>query len=205
MLNSIPQIVILVFSVVLHEVAHGRVALWKGDTTARDAGRLALNPISHIDIFGTIIFPLLLLLTRSGILFGWAKPVPVNPWRFSDPKKDMALVGAAGPASNFLLAVVAGILIRLSIGSLGVNNALIQALSFAVSINLVLAFFNLMPIPPLDGSRIIMAFLPQELAESYARIERFGFIIIFALFFLGVFHRVIFPIVYVFFNLIVGR
>ena len=205
MLNSIPQIIILVFSVVLHEVAHGQVALWKGDTTARDAGRLTLNPISHIDIFGTIIFPLFLLLTRSGILFGWAKPVPVNPWRFRDPKKDMALVSAAGPGSNFLLAVGAGILFRLSIGSLGPNNALTQALYFAILINLVLTFFNLMPIPPLDGSRIIMAFLPQELAEPYARIERFGFIIIFALFILGVFQRIIFPIVYVFFNLIVGR
>ena len=205
MLNSIPQIIILVFSVVLHEVAHGQVALWKGDTTARDAGRLTLNPISHIDIFGTIIFPLFLLLTRSGILFGWAKPVPVNPWRFRDPKKDMALVSAAGPGSNFLLAVGAGILFRLSIGSLGPNNALTQALYFAILINLVLTFFNLMPIPPLDGSRIIMAFLPQELAEPYARIERFGFIIIFALFILGVFQRITFPIVYVFFNLIVGR
>lgn len=204
MINSLPQIVILLFSIVFHEVAHGRVALWKGDTTARDAGRLTLNPIPHIDIFGTILFPLLLILMRSPVLFGWAKPVPVNPWRLRESKKDMALIGASGPASNLLLAVIAGILFRISIGAIGANNVLVQALFFAVFINLVLAFFNLIPIPPLDGSKIVMGFLPDDLAVQYSRIERYGFLIIFGLFFLGIFQRILFPIVHLFLILIIG-
>lgn len=203
MINSLPQIVILLFSIVFHEVAHGKVALWKGDTTARDAGRLTLNPIPHIDIFGTILFPLFLILMRSPVLFGWAKPVPVNPWRLRESKKDMALIGASGPASNLLLAVIAGILFRMSIG-IGANNILTQALFFAVFINLVLAFFNLIPIPPLDGSKIVMGFLPDDLAVQYSRIERYGFLIIFGLFFLGIFQRILFPIVNLFLILIIG-
>jgi Zn-dependent protease len=204
MINSLPQIVILLFSIVFHEVAHGKVALWKGDTTARDAGRLTLNPIPHIDIFGTILFPLFLILMRSPVLFGWAKPVPVNPWRLRESKKDMALIGASGPASNFLLAVIAGILFRISIGAIGANNVLAQALFFAVFINLVLAFFNLIPIPPLDGSKIVMGFLPDDLALQYSRIGRYGFLIIFGLFFLGIFQRILFPIVNLFLILIIG-
>ncbi len=203
-IDSVPLVIVLVFSVVFHEVAHGKVALWKGDTTARDAGRLTLNPLSHIDIFGTILFPLFLIITGQRFLFGWAKPVPVNPMRFQDPKKDMAMVGLAGPASNFLLALLAGLLLRLFI-KYGANHVLIQALYFAVMINLVLTFFNLIPIPPLDGSRIVMAFLPDELAEQYNSIGRYGFIIIFALFFLGAFRHILFPIVNVFLVLIIGN
>ena len=204
MINSKPQIIILVFSIVFHEVAHGQVALWRGDTTARDAGRLTLNPIPHIDIFGTILFPLFLILMRSPFLFGWAKPVPVNPWRFKEIKKDMALVGASGPASNFLLAIVAGIVFRFSIGTLGPSHALTQALLFAVIINLVLAVFNLIPIPPLDGSKIVMALLPDDLAMQYNSIGRFGFLLIFLLFFLGVIQRILFPIVNLLLILITG-
>jgi len=204
MLNALPQIVILLFSIVFHEVAHGKVALWRGDTTARDAGRLTLNPLPHIDIFGTIIFPLILVLTHSPVLFGWAKPVPINPWRFREAKKDMALVGAAGPASNLLLAVGAGILFRLSLRGFGPSSPLSQALFFGVFINLVLAFFNLIPIPPLDGSRIVMGFLPGDLAVQYNRIERYGFIIIFGLLFLGLFQYILFPIVKLFLILLTG-
>lgn len=204
MIRSLPQLAILLFSIVFHEVAHGRVALWRGDTTARDAGRLTLNPLPHIDPFGTIIFPLLLILLKSQVLFGWAKPVPVNPWRLRESRKDMALVGAAGPASNFLLSVVAGILFRWSVRAVGSNHVLTQALFFAVLINLVLAFFNLIPIPPLDGSRIVMAVLPRELAVSYARIERFGFVILFAFMFLGLFRLIIYPLVNLFLPILVG-
>ena len=204
MINSIPQIVILVFSIVFHEVAHGWVALQKGDTTARDAGRLTLNPIPHIDIFGTILFPLFLILTRSPFLFGWAKPVPVDPRRFRETKKDMAVVGASGPASNFLLAIIAGILFRLIASSGSASPALTQALFFAVMINLVLAVFNLIPVPPLDGSKIVMGFMSNEMAMQYSRIGRFGFFIIFALFFLGVIQRILFPIVNFFLVLIIG-
>ena len=204
MINSLPQIVILLFSIIFHEVAHGRVALLRGDTTARDAGRLTFNPIPHIDIFGTILFPLFLIVMRSSVLFGWSKPVPVTPWRLKEAKKDMALVGAAGPASNFLLALVAGMLFRWAAGALGGQHALTQALFFAVLINLVLTFFNLIPIPPLDGSRIVMGFLPHGLAMQYVKIERYGFIILFAFFFLGLFQRIIFPFVNFFLKLIVG-
>ncbi len=204
MINSLPQFAILLFSIVFHEVAHGRVALWRGDTTARDAGRLTLNPLPHIDLFGTILFPLFLVVTRSSVLFGWAKPVPVNPWRFKETKKDMALVGASGPASNILLAVFAGIFFRGALSTLGSSHVLTQTLFFAVYINLVLAVFNLVPIPPLDGSKIVMAFLPDELAVKYSQIERFGFLIIFGLFFLGLFRLIIFPVVKVLLVLIIG-
>jgi len=204
MIEKLPQLVILFFSIVFHEVAHGRVALWRGDTTARDAGRLTMNPIPHIDIFGTILFPLFLILTRSPVLFGWAKPVPINPWRFRESKKDMALVGASGPASNFFLAVVIGIFFRLFLRTLGSSHPLTQALFFGVFINLVLAFFNLIPIPPLDGSRIVMGFLPDDLALAYSRIERYGFIIIFVLLFLGIFQHILFPVVHIFLVLILG-
>ncbi len=209
MINSIQpiviiQIIILVFSVVFHEVAHGRAALWKGDTTARDAGRLTMNPISHIDIIGTILFPLFIVLIRAGVPFGWAKPVPISPWNFKEPKKDMALVSFAGPASNFFLAMVAGIAFRIFTKSLGPSHIIVQALSFAVLINLILFVFNLLPIPPLDGSKIIMAFLPHEAAERYNQIGRFGFIIIFGLFYLGILQRVLFPVVKIFLVLIIG-
>ncbi len=198
MLNSIPQIIILVFSIVVHEVAHGRVALWRGDTTARDMGRLTLNPIPHIDLFGTIIFPIFLILMRSPVLFGWAKPVPINPYQLKEAKKDMALVGGAGPASNLLLAILLAGLFRAAVAVTGSSNPLSQALFFGVFINLVLAFFNLIPVPPLDGSRIVSALLPDDLAIRYNRIERFGFIIIFLLLFLGFFELVLFPIVKIF-------
>jgi Zn-dependent protease len=202
--EKLPQLVILLFSIVFHEVAHGRVALWKGDTTARDAGRLTLNPLPHIDIFGTILFPLFLMITRSPVLFGWAKPVPVNPFRLKEIKKDMALVGASGPASNFLLALIAGLIFRIAAPALGGSGIFVRTLFFAVYINLVLAVFNLIPIPPLDGSRIIMGFLPDDLAIKYSSLERFGFVIIFGLLFLGLFQRILFPIVNFFLVLIIG-
>ena len=205
MIRSLPQLVVLLFSIVFHEVAHGRIALARGDTSARDAGRLTLNPLPHIDLFGTILLPLFLIVTRSPVLFGWAKPVPVNPGRFKDSKKDMALVGASGPASNILLAIVFATAFKLSVGALGPAHLFSQTVIFGVAINLVLAVFNLIPIPPLDGSRILMAFLPDDLAEKYIQVERFGFIIIFGLLFLGAFRMIIWPIVFRLMLLLVGR
>lgn len=205
MINSLPQLVILLFSIVFHEVAHGKMALWKGDTTARDAGRLTLNPISHIDPFGTILLPLFLILTRSPVLFGWAKPVPINPRRFQDSKRDIALVGASGPGSNFLLAVFASVFFRILALLFGFDSILTRLMVYGIAINLVLCFFNLIPIPPLDGSRIAMAFLPSDLVEQYERIERYGFIIIFLLLFLGLFQWIIMPLVIRFLVLLAGH
>jgi len=199
------QLVILLFSIVVHEVAHGKAALWRGDSTARDSGRLTLNPLPHIDIFGTILVPLFLILANTGFVFGWAKPVPINPWQFKDVKKDMAITGAAGPASNILLAVIAGIFYRIFSAALGSNHILPQVLDYAVIINLVLAVFNMIPIPPLDGSRIVMGFLPDDLAIQYTKIERFGFIIIFGLLYLGVFGYILWPIVRLLRFFIIGQ
>jgi Zn-dependent protease len=204
MIEKLPHIIILIFSVVFHEVAHGWIALKRGDTTAKDAGRLTLNPIPHIDPFRTILLPLVLLLMHSPVLIGSAKPVPVNPWRFKDPKKDMALVGAAGPGSNIMLAIGAAICFRLFWILLGAGSPFTKLMVYAVLINLVLAFFNLMPVPPLDGSRIVLLFLSDEQANRYSRIEPYGFFIVLGLLFLGFFQWIIWPIVVRFLYLLVG-
>lgn len=204
-LNFIPQVVILVFSVVFHEVAHGYAALLRGDTTARDAGRLTLNPIPHIDLFGTILLPLFLVLIHSPVLVGSAKPVPINPWRFKNPKKDMAITGAAGPASNLFLAFCAAILFRIVMQMSGPGNLMVHYLAYAVLINLVLAFFNLIPIPPLDGSRVVLIFLSNEQAAKYNRLERYGFFIVLALLYLGLFRILVLPPVIFFLKMLIGN
>ena len=182
---------VLFFSVVVHEFAHGYVALLRGDTTARDAGRLTLNPVPHIDIVGTIILPLVLVISNSSFFIGWAKPVPVNPYNLRNREKDMMLVAAAGPATNIAMALVSGILI----GQIGYGNAVVDQILFpACYINVILAVFNLMPIPPLDGSKILMGILPRDIATSYARLERYGMLIIFAALVLGLIHKVVVPI-----------
>ncbi len=201
----IPQIVVLIFSIVFHEYAHGRAALWRGDTTAKEQGRLTLNPLPHIDPFGSILLPLFLIVTHAPVLFAYAKPVPINPWRFKDAKKDFAIVGASGPVSNLLLSIVAAVIFRLSFGISGGPNVLHQFLVLAVLINLVLACFNLVPIPPLDGSRILVGLLPDEWAQNYLKIERYGMLIIFGLLFLGFFRWLIWPIVMTLLYFLVGR
>ena len=195
----------LIAAVVLHEYAHGWVANYYGDDTARSQGRLTLNPLPHIDRFGTIIVPLLCLLAPGGFLFGWAKPVPVNPKRLRNPRKDMALVAVAGPAMNFVLAIVSGILLSvlLSIDPtlqanwppqpdmeprrdlLGMFLLPLVAMSlFSIIINTLLFAFNLLPIPPLDGGRILTSLLPYRSALVLSRMEPYGMFIILGLFFL---------------------
>ncbi len=182
--------IVLLFSVIFHEVAHGYVALLNGDPTAKIMGRITLNPGPHIDPVGTIILPLLLLMTHAGILFGWAKPVPVNPLNYRNYRWGEFAVSAAGPVSNLALAALFAIFVRL-----GLNNpGLMQMAYFGVSINIFLALFNLIPIPPLDGSHILVLFLPRELARLYAYLQPVGFILILILFYTGIMGIIIMPL-----------
>ncbi len=181
--------VVLLFSVIVHEVAHGYVALLNGDPTARVMGRITLNPGPHIDPVGTILIPVILLLSRAGIIFGWARPVPVNPLNFRNYRWGEITVSAAGPLSNLALAVVFAWLLKLGLGGLG----LAKLAYFGVTINIFLALFNLIPIPPLDGSHILATLLPPSLARSYRYLEPVGFILILVLFYSGVMGMILMP------------
>ena len=180
------SLVILLFSVIVHEVMHGFVALQFGDETAKRMGRLTLNPIPHIDPLGTILFPALLMLTGSPILFGWAKPVPVNPLNFSDLRKGELLVSAAGILANFGLACIAAVLYHILIIVPGTPSLLLELLHYAMTINLILGVFNLLPVPPLDGSKVLMSQLPYNLARAYERLNQYGFLLLFMLLFTGI-------------------
>lgn len=180
---------IVLFSAIIHEYAHGWTAYKMGDPTAYYAGRLTLNPIPHIDPFMTIILPLILIIGKFGIIFGGAKPVPINPYNFRNPEKGMMLSSLAGPCSNVLLALV-GLVFFAILSRIG----LVPFLSFNylfffwfIYINLLLAVFNIIPIPPLDGSRILRYFLPWNMKETLDRIEPFGFMIIIVLLYAGSF------------------
>lgn len=166
-------------AIIPHEVAHAWVAYRLGDPTAKQARRLTLNPLAHVDLVGTIILPAFLMLVRSPVLFGWAKPVPFNPSYFKDPKTGIMLVGVAGPVTNIVLAVLFGLGIRFGYEHLGEFGVLI--LYYSCMTNLFLGIFNLIPIPPLDGSRVVMGVLPDSLIRPYMRLEPFGFIIVFAM------------------------
>lgn len=161
-------IVIIVLSIIFHEVAHGFVANWLGDPTARLQGRLTLNPLPHIDTVGSLLIPGILLLSGSSFLVGWAKPVPYNPYNLRYGKWGEALVAAAGPATNVLIAVLFALLIRFE---LVISPLLIQVAILAIFANIALAIINLIPIPPLDGSKIVRALLPGNAAMAYARLE----------------------------------
>jgi len=209
-LSIIQKIVVmalpLVFAIVFHEVAHGWVANRLGDPTARDLGRLTLNPIPHIDLIGTVIMPLLLYFSTNGqFVFGYAKPVPIDPRYFKDPKKGMALSSLAGPGINLLMAILFSLILRAlfpfvreSDPSDIVGQALLPIalmLSYGVLINVALAVLNLIPIPPLDGSRIVYWLLPPRLGASYYRLERFGMLLLMALLIFRVLGTIIWPIV----------
>ncbi|MBI2597125.1 site-2 protease family protein [Candidatus Daviesbacteria bacterium] len=173
------SIIIMLFSVITHEVMHGLVALKFGDHTAQKMGRLTLNPIPHIDLFGTILLPILLIVSGSPILLGWAKPVPVNPLNFSNIRRGELFVAAAGILSNFILAIIAALIFHLLNALPQIFPSLLGAiLQFSVKINLILGIFNLFPIPPLDGSKILLSLLPFNLAKEYQRLERYGFLIL---------------------------
>lgn len=172
---------ILFFSVVVHEFCHGYAAYLNGDDTARMMGRLTLNPIPHIDPFGTILLPILLLLISGGrFAIGMAKPVPINPFNFRNYDRGMLTVGIAGPASNIVIGTFLALLSRFFW-----NGITAQFLFIGSVINFILAFFNLIPIPPLDGSRILSVFLPGQLRYRYEHMERYGIIIVMVFVFLG--------------------
>lgn len=173
----------VVFAITVHEVAHGWMAKQFGDKTADRQGRLTLNPLKHIDPVGTIIVPGLLLITFTGFIFGWAKPVPVDARNFKNPKKAMAIVALAGPLSNLLMAVAWALLARVgvAINMEFVSMPLIYSGVAGITINLVLALINMLPIPPLDGSRILTGLLPDYWAWRYNQLERWGFLILLVL------------------------
>ncbi len=203
----------MVFAIVFHEVAHGWVANRLGDHTARDMGRLTINPLPHIDIVGTVILPVLCIIAGSPI-FGYAKPVPINPYNFRNPKKDMALSSIAGPAVNFIMAILATVLLRLVIAPLEgkvpepywswLATPLAYMLIYAIYINVILGVLNLIPIPPLDGSRIVYWLLPDKLAAAYYQVERFGIILLMILMFSGIFGKIMMPLIRPLLSLMLG-
>lgn len=172
----------LLLAITLHEAAHGYVALRYGDDTAKVMGRVSMNPLRHVDPLGTIILPGLLLLSGSPVLFGYAKPVPVNFNRLNNPRRDSVIVAAAGPTTNIFLAYISALLFHILVFfPLNVQPLLQEMLSFSVLINVMLAIFNMIPIPPLDGSRVAVGLLPDGLARPLARIEPYGIFIVFGL------------------------
>ena len=206
-IDVIFQIIILIFSVIIHEVSHGIMALAWGDKTAQYEGRLTLNPIKHIDWLGSVFLPLFLYISHSGFMFGWAKPVPYNPYNLRNRNIAEPLIAFVGPLSNLIVAVIFGLLIRVIpyLGlpaSISIPN-LLNIFSFVVLINISLAVFNLLPIPPLDGSKIITIFLPAKARYTFHVVsEKYGLIILFLV--IVFLPDVISPIILSLFKLIVG-
>jgi Zn-dependent protease len=197
----------VLFAITVHEVAHGWVALKLGDRTAQMLGRLTLNPFKHIDPIGTVLVPGLLLLL-GGFVFGWAKPVPVSYQNLHQPKRDMAWVAAAGPAANFIMAIIWAIVAKLGLMLIHADITLGQPMMFmgvaGVLINTMLMMLNLLPIPPLDGSRVLSSWLPGPMAYKFSRIEPYGFFILLGLLYFGILNLILWPLVSAMLGLLVS-
>jgi Zn-dependent protease len=194
----------ILFAITVHEAAHGWVAAKLGDKSALMLGRVTLNPLKHIDPVGTIVVPLI-LLWLGGFIFGWAKPVPINPRNFKNPRKDMAITAAAGPLSNFIMALIWALIAKIGVAMVahGWSFAIpIQLMGSAgIMINLLLMFLNLIPLPPLDGGRIVAGLLPHNLALQYDKLERFGILILLGLLVFGGLNFLLIPVT-IFYRLI---
>ncbi len=176
-IDFIFQIAILIISVMAHEIAHGAVAYYFGDPTAKNQGRLTLNPLKHIDPFGSIILPLLLYLTNSNFLFGWAKPVPYNPYNLRNRRLGEFFISIAGIVTNFLIAIAFAIFIRFAV-ALNLSESAIYLIAYIIMLNITLGVFNLFPIPPLDGSKILFSLVPHKYESQLRNLEKYGMFIL---------------------------
>ena len=196
-------IIVLILSVIIHEISHGYAALALGDPTAKFEGRLTLNPLKHLDPIGSFLVPLLLIISHAGIIIGWAKPVPFNPYNLRNARWGEALVAMAGPASNIIVALIFSMIFRFAPQYIMLNQTFLVTIGYVVWINIILAIFNLVPIPPLDGSKILFAILPyrwQRVRESF---EKYGLIFVFIfIFFLW---QIMSPVISYLFTILVGQ
>jgi len=197
------QLAVLLMSIVIHEFAHGWIAFRLGDVTAKNYGRLTLNPIKHLDVWGSLVVPFIIFVfSRGQAIFGWAKPVPFNPNNLRDQKYGIAKVAVAGPSANLLIALIFGLILRFAPSGLFISSEIVQIFSLIVFLNILLAIFNLVPIPPLDGSKILFTFLPDSFENTRIFLEQYGmFILLFFIFFA---FQWILPIVFFIYQLIVG-